>query len=126
LKLDLADSDVSDVFMVKRRSGPALIVKLVCTSTKTRLMDALQEQAKLIGREGIPAELKTIFFSDHLTSYYEHVYYMARTLKKKANLHRVWTKLGKIYIRETEMSSQIRIRVLENLKDLYLKHGLEI
>jgi hypothetical protein len=126
LKFDLADSDVSDIFMVKRKSGPALIVKLVSTTTKIRLMDALREQAKLVGQDGIPGELKSIFFSDHLSSYYEHVYYMARMLKKKANLHRVWTKLGKIYLRETEMGSQIRIRVIENLKELYSKHGLEI
>jgi hypothetical protein len=126
LKFELAVNDVSDVFLVKRRSGPALIVKLVATSTKIQLMDALREQAKLVGQEGIPPELKTIFFSDHLSSYYEHVYYMARMLKKKGKLHRVWTKLGKIYVRETEMGSLIRIRVLETIKDLYLKHGIEI
>jgi small-conductance mechanosensitive channel len=126
LNYDLMDGDVSDIFSVKRRTGPILIVKLVSTTTKINLMETLRTQGMKAGTDGVPAELANIFFRDQLSVYYDHLYYKARLLKKKAKLHRTWTKLGKLYIREAEGSSQIRIRVSEDLIALYEKYGLEI
>jgi hypothetical protein len=125
LNYDLKEGDVSDIFLIKRKAGPSLIVKLVSTTTKINLMDALRTQGMKAGTDGVPKELANIYFRDQLSFYYEHLYYKARILKKHAKLYRTWTKLGKLYIREAEGSSQIRIRVSEDLISLYEKYGLE-
>lgn len=126
LKFEISATDVSDIFLVNRKSGPALIVKLIRSTTKMLLMDALRKLAKIAGTEGVPGEIKTIYISDQLTSFYEYIWFKTRQLKKKAKLTSATTVFGKIYVRESETGGKIRIRTQEDLIDLYKKHGLEI
>jgi hypothetical protein len=126
LGMELSDAEISDIFMVQRKAGPVLIVKLVNTKTKLDLMTAVRIKSKVAGSAEAPNPVKDVYLNDHLSNYYEHLWFKARLLKKKANFAGVWTMLGKIYMRKLEGGKQIRIRTLENLQEQYKIHGLEI
>ncbi len=58
---------------------------------------------------------KKIYFNDQLTVLNGKISYQARTLVKNGALHGTWTRLGKMFIKETQTSRPVWIQKLQEL-----------
>jgi hypothetical protein len=123
---ELEQEDIADLYRIRRKNGDAVVVKFVSTQTKMRLMDQLKKLSKEIQPNTPKAALKNVYLSDQLTPYNEALWHKIRVLKKKANYAFAWMKQGKFYLKKTETGGRIRIRITEELRDMYKEHGLEI
>jgi chromosome segregation ATPase len=123
---NLEEVDIADLYRIRRKNGDAVVVKFVSTQTKLKLMDQLKQHSKDAQPNTPKAALKKVFFSDQLTPYNEALWHKIRVLKKKANYAFAWTKQGKFYLKTTETGGRIRIRVIDDLKDMYKEHKLEL
>lgn len=73
------------------------------------------------------AATDVVFFSEQLGNLNARLFYIARTMVKKSQLHKCWTRNGNVYVKKTEDSEVVLIRhevnllaVLDNNMDLDL------
>jgi hypothetical protein len=123
---DLESNDVSDVYHIRRRSGVQLVVKFNRAQHKVEMMEKMKTQRRDAQSSGAQFPLASVFFNDHLSPFYENLWYKCRVLKKKTTLKYAWTKMGKLYVKKEEGGAVIRIRNTDDLLQLYTDYDLEI
>jgi hypothetical protein len=126
LDIDTTNSDINDIYTIRRRSGEKLVVKFTCAQAKIEFMSKMNTQRRAAKNNDAQFSLANVFINDHLSPYYENLWFKCRDLKKKSTLAHAWTKMGKLYLRKEEGGAAIRIRNIDDLSQIYTQYGLEI
>jgi hypothetical protein len=126
LEAELKTQDISDIFTIRRKTGEHLVVKFVCAQAKVEIMDRMKTARREAKNNDAQFLLENVFFNDHLTPYYENLWFKCRVLKKKSSLAHAWTKMGKLYLRKLEGGAAIRVHNNDDLSQVYTEYGLEI
>jgi hypothetical protein len=119
-------TNINDIYTIRRRSGTQLVVKFARAQQKMEIMDQLRIKRRDAQTSGAQFPLANLFFSDHLTPYFENLWYRCRLLKKKSSLAHAWTKMGKLFVRKEEGGHAIRICNINDLSKIYSEYGLEV
>jgi predicted RNase H-like nuclease (RuvC/YqgF family) len=126
LEIDVETKDLSDIYTIRRKSGEQLVVKFVCAQGKIEVMDKMKTARREAKDSDAQFLLENVFFNDHLTPYYENLWFRCRALKKKSTLAHAWTKMGKLYLKKLEGGAAMRIHNIDDLSQVYSEYGLEI
>lgn len=92
-----------------------IVVQLKTKETRDILLGKLR--AKKLSASNINSRFTDIpvFFNEHLAPELKSLFYQARKFKVERNFKYCWVKNGKIFLRENDSSSVIRINSLDDL-----------
>lgn len=131
------DSKIKFSILSARRVGKkqdnqnrAILVQLSSTTAKTQLMNA--KRKKPLAASNVVVEGKClggpddlIYFGEQLGSLNSRIYFVARQLVKKGQLHSTWTRNGVVSVRKCEGDDPQDILDEDAFKDLFTSDVLD-
>lgn len=129
LNITLDSSEIRDVYRLKLKSGTNPIIAdfttvfirdKFLTSFKRYNKDNQQDKFNTTSLN-ISGPSTPVYVSENLTQKDRRLFYLAREFAKNSGYQFCWTAFGKIFIRETEGSPQIRIFKESDLVNLASK-----
>lgn len=110
IKLDTQDIVAAHELRAGQKdSTPPLVVRFAFTSIKQDLIENYRHRRIFKNK---------IYFNDQLTVLNGKISFQARTLKKNDKIHSTWTRLGKVFIKDTQNSRPVWIQKLKDLPSM--------
>lgn len=97
-----------------------LVVRLARRATRDRLLQAARTRRNLT-TEGLqlPSPPRALYLNERLTTHYRHLLQKARELARNMQYKYVWTRDGKIFVRQEQGKPRHRLRNGEDLQKVF-------
>jgi mRNA-degrading endonuclease YafQ of YafQ-DinJ toxin-antitoxin module len=121
IELDILINDIVRVNRVtpriKLQGRPRVIIaKLSSTLLKDNMISLARKNHVNTNNIDMAGEPKAIFVNEHLTPYNKQMFKKCKEFAKNNQYKYVWTKNGKIYLRQNDTSPAVQISDEEDLK----------